>query len=121
MIKATEEAQARLPDNAAIFQAMTSISPKEIHTRQDVTQLAGRFKNPSGDTDAVNNELRQMKLITVPGDLNENHVKYWAHFQQYKDAALYPLPYSNAEVERVFSKMNCFKSKLRNKMGKPNN
>ena len=40
LIKVTEEVQARLPDNAAIFQAMTIISPKEIHTRQDVAQLA---------------------------------------------------------------------------------
>ena len=95
---------------------MKSISPKETYTRQDVAQLAERFNNISGDIDAVNNELRQMKLIAVPDDLNENHVKYWAYFQEYKDAAgdprfanitllavaLYSHPYSIAEVERVF-------------------
>ena len=33
--------------------------------------------------------------------------------------SLYSLPYSNAKVERIFSKMNYFKNKVRNKMGSP--
>ena len=74
-----------------------------------------------------------MKIITVPGDLNKNPVKYLAQFQQYNDAAgdprfagiprlaiaFYSFRYSNAEVERVFSKMNYFKSELRNIMASP--
>eukprot|EP00794_Sanderia_malayensis_P015248 gene15248-16822_t len=133
LIKATEEVQSRLPENAAVFRAMTSISPKEIHRIHEVTTLAERFRNITPDVDAVNNELRQIKLISVPEDLNDNPVKFWSYFEQYKDAAgepkfaniarlaiaLYSLPYSNAEVERIFSKMNNFKSKLRNKMASP--
>ena len=66
-------------------------------------------------------------------DLKEDPDKFWNDFKEFKDAAgesrfnnlaqfalaLYTLPYSNAEVERIFSKMNHFKSKLRNKMASP--
>ena len=69
----------------------------------------------------------------MPEDLKEDPVKFWNYFKEFKDAvgesrfnnlaqlalALYTLPYSNAEVERIFSKMDHFKSKLRNKMASP--
>ena len=40
------------------------------------------------------------------------------HFRNLSQLALslYSLPYSNAEVERIFSKMNYFKNKTRNRM-----
>ena len=131
--KAIEEVQLRLPENATLFQGMNKISPKEIYYANDLTNLAERFKNASSDIDGVNKELRQMKLIDVPEDLKEDPVKFWNYFKEFKDAAgesrfnnlaqlalaLYTLPYSNAEVERIFSKMNHFKSKLRNKMASP--
>ena len=67
-----------------------------------------------------------MNFMTVPDDFIENPVKYWTHLRQYKDAAdqprfanisrlataLYSLPFSNAEVERIVSKMNYFKNIL---------
>ena len=69
----------------------------------------------------------------MPEDLKEDPVKFWNYFKEFKDAAgesrfnnlaqlalsLYTLPFSNAEVERIFSKINHFKSKLRNKMASP--
>ena len=133
LIKATEEVQKRVPENAALFQAMTSISPKEVLQVQDLTPLAARFQNISPDVDAVNKEIGQLKLIKIPAEIKEHPVKFWSHLDQYKDAAgeprfanlarlalaLYSLPYSNAEVERIFSKMNHYKSKVRNKMGSP--
>eukprot|EP00795_Rhopilema_esculentum_P009772 gene9772-18305_t len=133
IVKAIEEVQQRLPENATIFQALTSISPKEITQIQDVTKLAERFRNISPDIDAVNKELRQIKLIDVPEKLKDDPILFWSHFKQYKDAAgeprfnnvaqlalsLYSLPYSNAEVERIFSRMNHLKSKVRNKMASP--
>ena len=84
----------------------------------------------SSDIDGVNKELRQMKLIDVPEDLKEDPVTFCTYFKEFKDAAfesrfnnlaqlalaLYTLPYSHAEAECIISKMNHFKSKLRNKM-----
>ena len=94
---------------------------------------SSRFQNISPDVDAVNKEIGQLKLIKIPAEIKEHPVKFWSHLDQYKDAAgeprfanlaqlalaLYSLPYSNAEVERIFSKMNHYKSKVRNKMGSP--
>ena len=45
LIKATEEVQKRVPENAALFQAMTSISPKEVLQVQDLTPLAALIFN----------------------------------------------------------------------------
>ena len=72
-------------------------------------------------------------MINVPEKLKDDPVKFLSHFKTYKDAAgkprfnnvaqlalsLYSLPYSNAEVERIFSRMNHLKSKVRNKMASP--
>ncbi len=43
-VKAIEEVQQRLPENASIFQALTSISPNQITQIQDLMKLAARFK-----------------------------------------------------------------------------
>ena len=69
----------------------------------------------------------------MPEDLKEDPGNFWHYFKEFKDAAgesrfnnlaqlalaLYTLPYSNTEVERIFSKINHFKGKLRNKIASP--
>ena len=69
----------------------------------------------------------------MPEDLKEDPVMFWNYFKEFTDAAdesrfnnlaqlalaLCTLPHSNAEVERIFFKINHFKSKLRNKMASP--
>ncbi len=121
-----KKVQQRFPENASIFKAITTISPKEVSGVQVLTKLTKCFKNISPDIDSVNKELCQMKSIDVPKDMSD-------HLVQYKDAAanplfyfvpdlaliLYSLPYSYAEVELIISKMNYFKNKLRNKMARP--
>eukprot|EP00794_Sanderia_malayensis_P012318 gene12318-13588_t len=87
LVKAIEEVQQRIPENATVFQAVASFSPKEISQMQDLTKLAKRFKNISPDIDAVNKELRQIKLIDVPEKLKDDPVKFLSQFKQYKDAA----------------------------------
>lgn len=133
IVKSIEEVQQRLPENATIFLALTSISPKEITQIQDLTKLAERLKNIWPDIDAVNKVLRQIRLTDVPEKLKDGPVKFLSHFKQYKDAAgeprfnnvaqlalsLYSLPYSNAEVEQIFSRMNHLKNKMRNKKASP--
>lgn len=120
----------RLPSNVTVFQDMASISPDEVLKVQELTRLATRFPNIVKDVDSLNKEIRQLKLLDIPEDTTKDPIKFWNLINGYKDAAgemrfgnlsqlalsLYSLPYSNAEVERIFSKMNYFKNKTRNRM-----
>ena len=112
---------------------MASISPEEVLKVQELTRLATRFSNIVHDVDGLNKEIRQLKLLNIPEDVLKNPAKFWDVINGYKDAAgelrfknlrqlalsLYSLPYSNAEVERIFSKMKYFKNKMRNRMSSP--
>ena len=68
--------------------------------------------------------MQLLSKVPVAENLKTDPIKYWNYICNFTDAsgskrfalALYSLPYSNAEVERIFSKLNYFKSKLRNKL-----
>ena len=133
LVEAATQVQMRLPQNVSVFQDMASISPDEVPKVQELTRLATRFPNIVHDVDGLNKEIRQLKLLDIPEDVVKDPVKFWDVINGYKDAAgelcfrnlpqlalsLYSLPYSNAEVERIFSKMNYFKNKMRNRMSSP--
>lgn len=133
LVEATKQVQMRLPENVSIFRDMTCISPEEILKVQDLTTLASRFPNITNNVDDLNKEVRLLKVADLPDDLKSDAVKFWCHVGSYKDStgqlrfgnisqlalSLYSLPYSNADVERIFSKMNYFKSKVRNRMSSP--
>ena len=130
LVKATEEVQKRVPENVALFQAVSVFSPAKILTVTDLTTTAQRFKNICKDIDATNTEMQLLSKVPVVENLKTDPIKYWNYICNFTDAsgskrfghisslalALYSLPYSNAEVERIFSKLNYFKSKLRNKL-----
>ncbi|CAN8007314.1 unnamed protein product [Ixodes pacificus] len=75
-------------------------------------------------------ELQWNKLTLVRWNKLDTTVAFWDEVKKYRDAsntnpfldladfalATLVLPWSNAEVERVFSQMNIVKSKLRNRM-----
>ena len=133
LVEAATQVQMRLPQNVIVFQDMASISPDEVQKVQELTRLATRFPNIGHDVDGLNKEIRQLKLLDIPEDVVKDPVKFWDVINGYKDAAgelrfrnlpqlalsLYSLPYSNAEVERIFSKMNYFKNKMRNRISSP--
>ena len=88
------------------------------------------FKNVCKDVDATHTEIKLLSRVPISEDLKIDPIQFWNSINSFTDAsgakrfgnisslalALYSLPYSNAEVERTFSKLNYFKSKLRNKM-----
>ena len=127
---AATQVQMRLPQNVIVFQDMASISPNEVLKVQELTCLATRFPNIVHDVDSLNKEIRQLRLLDIPEDLAKDPIKFWDVINGHKDAAgelrfrnllqlalsLYSLPYSNAEVERIFSKTNYIKNKMRNRM-----
>ena len=130
LVEAATQVHMRLPQNVIVFQ---DISLNEVLKVQELTRLATRFPNIVHDVDSLNKEIRQLKLLDIPEDLAKDPVKFWDVINGYKDTAgelcfrnlsqlalsLYSIPYSNAEVERIFSKMNYFKNKMRNRMSSP--
>jgi hypothetical protein len=133
LVEAAKQVQTRLPENVTVFWDMASISPDNVLKVQELTCLATRFPNIVHDVDSLNKEIRQLKLLDIPEDVTKDPIKFWDQINAYKDAAgqlrfqnlsqlalsLYSLPYSNAEVELIFSKMNYFKNQTRNRMSSP--
>ncbi len=123
IVRAIEEVAIGFAENAALFRAMTGISPTQVLKEQVLTPLASRFK-------IITLEMLWIrKIASIEADYNSRRkqrtsIKIWSHLEQYKDAAgmerfsnlaplglaLYALSISNAKVERIFSKMNCFRN-----------
>ena len=130
LVNATEEVQKRAPENVAIFQAVSAFSPANILAVSDVAMPALRFKNICKDVDATHREMKLLSRVPISENLKSDPIQFWNFVNSFTDAsgakrfgnisslalAFYFLPYSNAEVERIFPKLNYFKSKLRNKM-----
>ena len=130
LVNASKEVQKRISENVAIFQAVTAFSPAKILTVSDVAMPALRFKNICKDVDATHTEIKLLNRVPISEDLKSDPIQFWNSINSFTDAsgakrfgnisflalALYSLPYSNAKVERIFSKLSYFKSKLRNKM-----
>ena len=130
LVNATEEVQKTVPENVAIFQGVPAFSPAKILAVSDVAMPALRFKNICKDVDATQSETKLLSRVPILEDLKSDPIQFWNSINSFTDAsgakrygnisslalALYSLPYSNAENERIFSTLNYFKSKLRNKM-----
>ena len=57
LVKATQEVKKRVPENAVIFQAVSTFSP-QILSATDVAMPAVRFKNIWKDVEATNVEMK---------------------------------------------------------------
>ncbi len=133
LVEATKQVQMKLPENVTVFRDMASVLPEEVLKVKDLTFLASHFPNITDSIDALNKEVGLSKVADLPDNLESDAVKFWCHVGSYKDStgqshfenisqlalSLFSLPYSNAEVGRIFSKMNYFKSKVRNRMSSP--
>ena len=133
LVNAKEEVQKCVPENIAIFQAVSAFSPAKILAVSDVAMAALRFKNICEDVDATHTEMKLLSRVLISEDLKSDSIQFWNSINSFTNAsgakrfgnisslalAFYSLPYSNAEVERIFSKLSYFKSKLRNKIKVP--
>ena len=119
----------RVPENVVIFQAV-STSSHQILSATDVTMPAVSVKNICKNVEATNAEMKLLCKVPVCESVKKDPIQFWNIIRNFTDAggakrfghisslalALYSIPYSNAEVEKIFSKLNYFMSKLRNKM-----
>lgn len=132
MTKLCYELQNRLPTNFVLLEKMKILHPSEslknrVH-KLPITDLVKEFNDNSKKITQIENQwnnLIKVKWINVTSSSD-----FWNEVSKYRDCCnensfrelsefalnLLSLPYSNADVERVFSQLNLVKNKLRNRM-----
>lgn len=132
IIKLCHELQNRLPTNLVLLEQMKILHPSEslkqrVH-KLAITDLAKEFIDDHKEISIIENQWNNLTNIKWMNITSSDD--FWTEVSNYRDSceenpykelskfALYllSLPYSNADVERVFSKMNLIKSKLRYRM-----
>jgi len=123
--------QQRLPKNIHILEKVSLISVKNSLNviKEPLTPSTELFMYEKSTVDKVN---QQWKNITnIEWLETSNTTKFWKEVSDYRDGSninpfselcdlsqrILVLPWSNADVERLFSQMNIVKTKLRNRMG----
>jgi len=126
-----KQLQQRLPKNVQILEKVSLISPKSALSviKEPLTPLVELFQFEPRIIDKINiqwNNLTNIKWLQT-----DKTFLFWKEVCDYRDASetnpfeelclltmrLLVLPWSNADVERLFSQMNLVKTKLRNRMG----
>ncbi|CAD6204112.1 GSCOCG00009869001-RA-CDS, partial [Cotesia congregata] len=130
LIKLVHELRSRLPDNIQILQKTNLLACQnvlKVH-KESLTPLLEHLNYSSTTISLIETQWNAIHF-TKWTEVNDT-VQFWTEVKEYKDAtgtnpfqelsdfafSILLLPYSNAEVERVFSAMNLVKTKLRNKM-----
>lgn len=114
-----KEITNRTPDNIKILTHIETFSIDNAlkHPKNNIVDILAFFRKDA--TQITNTEDQWNKLHLVNWANSKATVKFWIEVQNYKDAggnivlelstfviSLLCLPYSNAEVERLFSQMN---------------
>ncbi|KAG0418845.1 hypothetical protein HPB47_004551 [Ixodes persulcatus] len=125
-----KELKLRLPDNINIMRQTALLSPGNTLKviKESLIPLMKLLGVPAEIITVI--DFQWGKITLVPWENTSDVVSFWSEVAKYKDASgknpfkelsdfalcVLVLPWSNAEVERVFSQVNIVKSKLRNKM-----
>lgn len=123
--------QQRLPKNIHILEKVSLVSVRNALqvVKETLTPLMEIFKYDTQNMDKVNHQWNNLTSIKWIEHINT--AKFWKEVDDYVDASgnnpfndlcklskrILVLPWSNADVERLFSQMNIVKTKLRNRMG----
>jgi len=126
-----KQLQQRLPKNVQILEKVSLISPKSALSviKEPLTPLAELFQFEPRIIDKIN--IQWDNLTNIKWLQTDKTFLFWKEVCDYRDASetnpfeelctltmrLLVLPWSNADVERLFSQMNLVKTKLRNRMG----
>lgn len=126
-----KQLQQRLPKNIHILEKVSMISIKNALRiiKEPLTPLLELLKLDVRSIDKINFQWQNLTLIKWTE--KSNTIKFWKEVAEYTDASglkpynevtlialrILSLPWSNGEVERLFSQMNVVKTKLRNRMG----
>ena len=131
------EVQKRLPDNIKLLSELSALSPEEAMKSncRTIIPVATHFRAVSGEPEHVEAQWKALRhenwqSVEEAGHKGIDREKFWAEVGEKKMAdgepkypnvhrlvtSLLTMPVSNAEVERLFSQMNCVKTGLRNRM-----
>lgn len=94
----------------------------------DVPRIVNRYQDI--DLQKIDDEWRKLVIVEIEPSLKQNHVEdFWVYLYnweiegeyKFKNVAKFvlqviSLPHSSAECERLFSKVNLIKTKIRNKL-----
>lgn len=121
--------QNRFPFGNSVFTKLSIIDPVSISEQKfnSIVTLAKEFPNIVDDIGGLDFEYRLLLTYPIEKDDIES---YWINIFTQKNGendAMFPLltkfvkamlslPHSTAEVERIFSKLNLIKTKLRNRL-----
>lgn len=106
------------------FSVLNTLKPQ----KEDITVLLKHFNKKDVEISTI--EMQWRKIHLIEWQKHATTAEFWCEVLNYKDSegiivfeelamfalSLLKLPHSNAEVERLFSKMNVIKTKLRNRM-----
>ncbi|KRG07367.1 uncharacterized protein LOC26527676 isoform X2 [Drosophila mojavensis] len=128
VIELIKQLKQRLPDNFRILKNINVFSVDQILStkKKGITELLEHLQvDKIADIERQYNDINLIKWENV-----NDSTKFWNEVSQYKDSGgnrrfldlaavalqMLSLPWSNADVERLFSQLNLVKSKLRNSM-----
>lgn len=130
LIELSQSIRQRLPQNIKILRKTKILSVENALKviKEPLIPLAQEMKIAQDLIGKIQNQWENLHLVCWKK--KENSLSFWSEVSSYKDSggdnpyyelcmfawSILVLPLSNAEVERVFSQMNFFKNKLRNKM-----
>jgi len=126
-----QQLQQRLPENFKVFEKINMLSPTNVlkQVKDTISPLCELLGYESKLIEKIDFQWRKINVLLW--NETTNVVQFWVEVKNYTDACgenplkelselaltTLSLPFSNAEVERVFSQMNLIKSKTRNRMG----
>ncbi|XP_062141313.1 uncharacterized protein LOC133849326 isoform X2 [Drosophila sulfurigaster albostrigata] len=128
VVELAKQLKQRLPDNFNILKQIDAFSVENILKikKKQISPILEYFRTPNIDKiERLYNDITLVEWENV-----DDTVKFWAEVLKYRDSGgncrfqelasvalqMQSLPWSNADVERVFSQVNLIKTKIRNSM-----
>lgn len=130
IVNLVKSLRLRLPDNIKILRQIDVIAVDRALrvVKPSFTPILEELRMDRATITRI--ELQWKHLVLVSWTKKDDTACFWAEVKSFKDAGgnnpfkdlsdfackMLCLPFSNAEVERIFSQMNLVKTKLRNRM-----
>ncbi|KMQ87143.1 zinc finger protein [Lasius niger] len=129
LLSLLKQLKQRLPENVVILKKISLLSVDNVlRAVKEPIQPLLEYMGGSRDIDAIESQLSKINLIDWTNKTKT--ISFWDEVNKYRDASgsnpfaelatfalsMLILPYSNAQVERIFSQLNLVKNKIRNKM-----